>query len=32
MRLDSRFFRDTAFKQQLNVAVTVRIIFFAVAC
>ena len=31
MRLDSRFFRDTAFKQQLNVAVTVGIIFFAVA-
>ncbi|MDO8934056.1 MAG: PAS domain S-box protein [Rhodocyclaceae bacterium] len=31
MAFDSRFFRDTAFKQQLNVAVTVGVIFFALA-
>ncbi|MBI4984911.1 MAG: PAS domain S-box protein [Rhodocyclales bacterium] len=31
MPLDSRFFRETAFKQQLNVAVTVGVIFFAIA-
>lgn len=31
MLLDARYFHDTAFKQQLNVAVTVGVIFFALA-
>ncbi|MCK9388760.1 MAG: EAL domain-containing protein [Sulfuritalea sp.] len=31
MPLDSTFFRDRAFKQQLNIAVTVGVIFFAIA-
>ena len=31
MLFASRFFRDAAFKQQLNVAVTIGVIFFALA-
>lgn len=31
MLLDARYFHDTAFKQQLNVAVTAGVIFFALA-